>query len=71
MQGDDDRQVPLIVDQLAVAALDADLDESGPLKRPDDFPARDDRELGHAGMRTSTDASSGCTSTSGTGLSSK
>ena len=51
--------------------LDADLDEPGPLQRLDELPARDDRELGHAGMRTSTDASSGFTSTSGTGLSSK
>ena len=54
-----------------MAALDADLNEPGPLQRLDELPARDDRELGHAGMRTSTDASSGFTSTSGTGLSSK
>jgi FAD binding domain len=37
----------------------------------DGLPAREDREPGHAGMRTSTDASSGFASTSGTGLSSK
>jgi putative polyketide hydroxylase len=61
---DEDRQVTLIVEQLAVAALDADLHEPGPLERLDDLPARDDREPGHAGMRTSTDASSGFTSTS-------
>ena len=61
---DEDRQVTLIVEQLAVAALDADLHAPGPLARPDDLPARDDREPGHAGMRTSTDASSGFTSTS-------
>jgi putative polyketide hydroxylase len=64
-------QAPLIVEQLAVAVLGADLREPGPLQRPDDLATRDDRELGHAGMRTSTDASSGFTSTSGTGLSSK
>jgi putative polyketide hydroxylase len=58
-------------EELAMAALDADLDEPGPLQRLDDLPAREDRELGHAGMRTSTDASSEFTSTSGTGLSSK
>jgi putative polyketide hydroxylase len=52
------------------ATLDADPREPGPLGRPDDVPARDDREPGHAGMRTSTDASSGFASTSGTGLSS-
>jgi hypothetical protein len=54
-----------------VAALGADPLEPGPLERSDDRATRDDRELGHAGMRTSTDASSGFTSTSGTGLSSK
>jgi putative polyketide hydroxylase len=46
-------------------------DEGPRLSYPDDLPARDDRELGHAGMRTSTVASSGFTSTSGTGLSSR
>jgi putative polyketide hydroxylase len=66
-QRDDDRQTSFIVEELAMAALDADLDEPGPLQRLDDLPAREDRELGHAGMRTSTDASSGFTSTSGTG----
>jgi putative polyketide hydroxylase len=40
-------------------------------ERPDDLTAGGGRELGHAEMRTSMDASSGFASTSGTGLSSK
>ena len=40
-------------------------------RRPDDLSSRDGRKLGHAGTRTSTDASSGFASISGTGLSSK
>jgi putative polyketide hydroxylase len=71
MQGHDDRQMALIVEQLAMAPLGADLDEPGAFERPDDLAAGDGRELGHAEMRTSMDASSGFVSTSGTGLSSK
>jgi hypothetical protein len=71
MHGDDHRQVPFVVEQRAMAALGPDLDEPGPLQRPDDLTTRDGGELGHAGRRTSTDASSGLASTSGTGLSSK
>jgi hypothetical protein len=71
MQGDNNRQMPLMTAQLAVTALDAGLDKTGSFQRPDDLSSRDGRKLGHAGMRTSTNASSGFASISGTGLSSK
>jgi hypothetical protein len=71
VQGDDDGQAPLIMAELAVAALSADLDEPGALQCPDDLAPRQDGEPGYAGMRTSTEASSGFESSLGTGLSSK
>ena len=72
MQGDNDREMPLMTSQLAVTALDAGLDKTGSFQRPDDLSrSRDGRKLGHPGMRTSTNASSGFASISGTGLSSK
>ena len=71
MQGDDGRQMRFMTAQLAVTALDADLDKTGSFQGPNDLCSRYDRKLGHAGMRTSTDASSGFAGMSGTGLSSK
>src|SRR5215207_10607429 len=71
MQGNDYRQVPLIMGQLAVTAPDAHLAKPARSRTRTTSGPETTGRLGHAEMRTSTEASSGFASTSGTGLSSK